>query len=84
MPAPGCSRLTDRAPVLPPASCEVITMRDATRDVMRGSHFVRFGLEWGTGTEKGPACLETPRFWHLKPIVVSRHSDFGEILAKSW
>ena len=36
MPAPGCTPLIDRALVLPPASCEVIAMRDATRDVMRG------------------------------------------------
>jgi hypothetical protein len=56
MPAPTCSRLTDRALVLPPASYEVIAMRDPTRDVMHSGHFVRFGLEWGTGTEKGPAC----------------------------
>ena len=56
MSAPGCSRLTDRALVLPPASGEVIAMRDTMRDVMRSSHSVRFGLEWGTGTEKGPVC----------------------------
>jgi hypothetical protein len=36
MPAPTCSRLTDRAPVMRSASRQVFAIRDATRDVMRG------------------------------------------------
>ncbi len=55
MSAPTRSRLTAREPVMPPASCDVFAIRDATRGVMRNSHFVRFRLEWRTGAEKGPA-----------------------------